>query len=93
VNGQLNLGHQAKYASRTSHEGLGSGDRQEVSARLPVRPPAEALQRSAHQRRSVIPPRQGQAVTPMCTRASSSTDAVTGKTINGSRTEWLKWIQ
>jgi len=51
------------------------------------------LQRSAHQRRSVIPPRQGQAVTPMCTRASSSTDAVTGMTTNGSRTEWLKWIQ
>ncbi|MDT5229504.1 MAG: hypothetical protein QOJ56_31 [Mycobacterium sp.] len=53
---------QAEYAARTSHESLGR-DRQEVPAGLPVRPPAEAFQRSAHQRRSVIPPHQGQVVT------------------------------
>jgi hypothetical protein len=46
---------QAEYAARTSHESLG-GDRQEVPAGFPVRPPTEALQRGSHQRRSVIPP-------------------------------------
>ena len=30
---------------------------------FPIRPPAEALQRSAHQRRSVIPPHQEKVVT------------------------------
>jgi hypothetical protein len=53
---------QAEYATRTSHEGLG-GNRQEVPARLPVGPPAEALQSGAQKRRSVIPPHQGQVVT------------------------------
>lgn len=39
--------HHVEYASPTSHEGIG-GDGKDVPAGLPVRPPAEPLQRNAH---------------------------------------------
>ena len=48
---------QAEHTSRTAKEGF-LRDRQDVPARLPHCPPAEAVQRIPRQRRAMIPPDQ-----------------------------------
>jgi len=48
---------QAEHASCTAKEGF-LRDRQDVPARLPHCPPAEAVQRIPRQRRAMIPPDQ-----------------------------------
>src|SRR6478736_8152329 len=62
---------QAEHTSRTAKEGF-LRDRQDVPARLPHCPPAEAVQRIPRQRRAMIPPHKDTSSPSMCTSPSSS---------------------
>ena len=64
-----------------------------VPARLPLREAAGALQCRSHQLRTVIPAHQAEVIALEEHHSVVSTDAVTGITCAGSRTDFLCWIQ